>query len=522
MHKENLTIKETFTLAFQNHKKNNFKIAEDLYKEILKTNPNHFGSIFYLGSLLVQTKNFDLAKSLLMKAIKIEPAFADAYNNLGIVFNELGEDKKSIDYFKIVIKINPNSASAYNNLGNAFRKLNELHEAIRYFQKAIEIQPQHLDAHNNLGHTYKELGKFKKSIACYENATKCQSEDLFSFYNLSKLNKKILNLNLKKKIVEIMKKDNPGKKNLTFGNFLLSNYELQSKNYKEEFNCLVKGHIHYFESEKEKFKRDVDYWLNVLPTSKELVNLNKYHIKIKKNEPVLKPIFIVGVPRCGSTLIEKIIASGGQYIPIGEEAGVVSAFVDQEIIQKQSINLNLQEFRTKIIKRYEQKGLIEEKSGYMFTDKSLDNFFYINLIKKIFPQAKMINCKRNAIASIMSTLKTNLIDIAWAHNLEHIFKYFDIYYKTIQTYKKTFPNFIYELQFEQFVNDTENEAKKLMKFCELPWDKKCLEFYKRKDLISKTASNVQIRKPIYKDSLNKYSPYKKFLFKYGKEYSWFN
>ena len=151
----------------------------------------------------------------------------------------------------------------------------------------------------------------------------------------------------------------------------------------------------------------------------------------------------------------------------------------------------------------------------------MDNFFYIDLIREVFPHAKMIDCRRNALSSIMSILKNNLIDISWAHSLKYIFKYFDIYYKTIESYKKIFPNFIYELQLEKFINDPETESKKLLKFCDLPWDKKCLEFYKRKDLISKTTSNVQIRKAINKDSINEYLPYKQFLYKYRNKYSWF-
>ena len=83
-------------------------------------------------------------------------------------------------------------------------------------------------------------------------------------------------------------------------------------------------------------------------------------------------------------------------------------------------------------------------------------------------------------------------------------------------------NFVYELQFDKLVNNPEEESKKLMKFCELPWSKKCLEFYKRKDLISKTASNIQIRSAIHKHSPEKYLPYKKLLNKYGGKYSWFN
>ena len=85
-----------------------------------------------------------------------------------------------------------------------------------------------------------------------------------------------------------------------------------------------------------------------------------------------------------------------------------------------------------------------------------------------------------------------------------------------------FPNFIYQLQFENFLNNPEDESKKLMKYCGLSWDKKCLEFYKRKDLISKTASNIQIRKAIYKHPSDRYLPYKKLLNKYSEKYSWFN
>ena len=312
------------------------------------------------------------------------------------------------------------------------------------------------------------------------------------------------------------------KKNLAYGNFLLSSYELLTKNYKKEFNYLLKGHLCYFESEKKKFKKEVDYSLNKLPSIKELVNFNKFNKNISKVNHEIKPIFIIGVPRCGSTLIEKVIASGTQYISIGEETGILNAFITQKINQKLLLNSNLENFQTEIIEKYKQKRLIQKKSDYIFTDKSLDNFFYIGIIKEIFPNAKVINCRRNALSTIMSTLKTNLIDVSWAHNLEHIFEYTNIYYRIIENFKKTLPNFIYELQYEKFVNDPEIESKKLLKFCDLPWNIKCLEFYKRKDLISKTASSVQIRKAIYKDPISKYLPYKQFLYKYGNKYSWFN
>jgi len=126
------------------------------------------------------------------------------------------------------------------------------------------------------------------------------------------------------------------------------------------------------------------------------------------------------------------------------------------------------------------------------------------------------------MSSILSILKNNLGGVSWAHKLENIFQFFDIYYKKIETYNNLYPNSIYDLELEKFVKNPEEESKKLMQYCEIKWDKKCLEFYKRKDLISRTASNVQIRKPIYKKSSNNDDSYKYFFEEYGKKYSWFN
>jgi len=120
----------------------------------------------------------------------------------------------------------------------------------------------------------------------------------------------------------------------------------------------------------------------------------------------------------------------------------------------------------------------------------------------------------------MSIFQNNLAELAWAHDLENIFKYFDNYINIVEVFNNSNPDLVYNLEFEQLTTDPEKESKKLMEFCSLSWDKKCLEFYKRKDLISKTASNIQIRQAIYNHSLNKYLPYKEYLSKYSKKYKW--
>ena len=482
--KNNQIIKENFDFAFEHHKKNNFKEAEILYKKILSINPDHFGAISLLGTLSAQTKNFDLAKQLLQKAIQINPQHPEAHYNLGLVFNELVDFKK----------------------------------AITYYEKAIEIKPNYADAYNNLGRIYTELGDFQKARNCYEQAIKFQPGNLGYFYALSHFKKEILNPNLRNRIEKIINDNKCTKSNMAYGNYLLASCENKEKNYEKEIDYLIKAHAYYFESKKEKFTEEMKYYFNVLPNINKLISLKKSN----KNHHKIHPIFIIGVPRCGSTLVEKVIVSGGRHIPIGEETSILDIFIKQKIEKKQLLNFNRENFQMELLEAYNHKGLVQKSSGYTFTDKSLENFFYIRFIKEIFPNAKVVNCRRNALSSIMSIFQNNMLLLGWAHNLEYIFKYYDIYYRMIEHFKKNFPNFIYELEYEKFVNEPEIESKKLLKYCNLPWDKKCLEFYKRKDLISKTASNIQIRQAIYKNSSDKYLPYKKLLDKYGNKYSWFN
>jgi len=496
--------------------------AKSCYKKAIQINPNHADALNNLGVTLQNSEEYEESISYYKKVIQINPNYAVAHNNLGVVLKELGEYQKAMGCYKKTIQIQPNHAIAHYNLGLVFKELNDFKNAISFYEKAIQIQHNYSDAHHARGSAFRVLGDFQKAIDCFEKAIKYEPENLNHHLSLSLLKKEILDSNLRNKIENIIKNDNTTKRNMAYGNYLLAKYERAIKNYEKELNYLIKGHSYYFESKKKRFIREIKYWFDVLPNINKLINLHKSNNNFNKNYYKIKPIFIIGVPRCGSTMIEKIIASSTKYIPMGEETGTFEMLVKQQIEKKQLLKTKKKDFQSMIIEKYNQKRLLQDKSDYTFTDKSLDNFFYIGLIKEIFPDAKVINCKRNALSSIMSIFQNNLISLAWAHNIEYIFKYIDIYYQMIAHYKNIFPNFIYELKYEKFVNDPEIESKKLLKFCGLPWEKKCLEFYKRKDIVSQTTSSIQIRQAIYKNSLDKYAPYKKLLDKYGNKYSWFN
>jgi len=347
--------------------------------------------------------------------------------------------------------------------------------------------------------TYTRLGQFQEAAKCLQTALKDKPDDLETFYMLHRVGENVLDSTLKNKISKVISDSNCTKMNLAYGNLLLANFEQQASNYERELDYLLKGHDYFFQSKSTKFEAELKYWFNILPKIEEIINLEKSN----ENNYHLKPIFIVGLPRCGSTLIEKVVTSGPKHILVGEETEIFNFLIHQGS-------------REKILEAYRQRDLIQAASDYTFTDKSLENFFYIKFIKEIFPNAKVINCTRNILSSIMSILQTNLTEVAWAHHLKHIYQFVDLYHQKIESFKKTFPNFIYDLNYEKFIDDPKTESKKLMEYCNLPWDKKCLEFYKRKDIVSNTASDVQIRKGINKHTLNKYLPYKPFIVKYKK------
>ena len=151
---------------------------------------------------------------------------------------------------------------------------------------------------------------------------------------MSELKKEVLDSNLEKKIIQVINKKDCEKKNHIFGNFLLAKYELAKNNYENEFSCLLKGHSHYLSLNKSYFNKEIDYWLNKLPNIKKFIHIKKVNKNFKINNNKIKPIFIIGVPRCGSTLIEKVIASSTKHISIGEETFKIGTEINELILQK--------------------------------------------------------------------------------------------------------------------------------------------------------------------------------------------
>ena len=189
--KKDLNIEETFALAMQNHKKKNFKAAENLYEEILRKNPKDINAYNNLGILFNQLGEYKKSINCYEKIIQIQPNNAAAHNNLGFVLNQLEKHQKAMNCFEKAIQIEPNYADAFYNLGNIHKQLRNYQKAINYYKKTIAINSNYVGAYNSLGTLLNQLGEYKKSMNCYEKAIQIQPNNANTYNNLGNLNKEL-------------------------------------------------------------------------------------------------------------------------------------------------------------------------------------------------------------------------------------------------------------------------------------------------------------------------------------------
>jgi len=182
---ENIKIKQTFALALENYEKNNFKIAQNLYLDILKINPYHAVTNYNLGLVFQKFREFNKAKDFYQKAINVKPDYVDAHNNLGLMFRELDDLENAKRCYQRAIQIDSNYVNAIFNLGIVFRELGEFQKAVNCYQKVIKIRPNFTKAHNNIGNVFKKLGKDNKAINHFERALKLNPNSIDAQVNIS-------------------------------------------------------------------------------------------------------------------------------------------------------------------------------------------------------------------------------------------------------------------------------------------------------------------------------------------------
>jgi len=448
------------------------------------------------GKQLLKLKEYKQSEVFFLKELNTTTNPLEIYFYLGLIYFEVNQFKKSIFYIKKALKINHKSKTLLFHLANIYFVIGDFLKAKKEYLKIIDIDKYYIKA----------------------------------YYGLYLLDRNYLNnnfyLNIEK--ISLYKKINLYESSLI--EFLLSKREKYRDNIKLEIELLKKHHDKIFNSNLNFNKQGKFYYDEVI--SKHFNNVNFYNLENNKMKfDHISPIFIVGLPRSGSTLVESILSlSNKKIFNLGETAIINMSILDQikkDIFSKAfdsniyKLNLDLEKIKKKIIYNYE--NLFFKKNGNLtFIDKSLENFFNIEIILKVFPNALFIHTKRNYKDAIIAIYQSMLYLLPWAHKIEDILSYVDNYINVISFFEKKYSNNILSIQLENLTQDEINYSKKLYNFCNLEWNKDIISFHKKKNLAIKTLSNTQLRDQIYKYDYNKYKNYYFLLEDYKKKYLWLN
>ena len=429
------------------------------------------------GQNLIKQKKFPLALKLLKNLLILKPYNYDIYFYLGRVYSELQDYQNGIKFYNKYLEINKNSINCLLNLAILYLNIGDKKNSEENFKKLIKI---------NKNYIYAYYGLFTLSRNLLKN------KDL-EYLNYILTNKKI-SLSDKSLI-----------------NFIFSKIEKENNNIDKEIFFLKEYHKNSFESNLAYNRQSQYYYEKLLGKINGKINfLNK-----NNNYKKIKPIFIVGLPRSGSTLIESLLSSGDRKIKTYGESNFFNISIFEQIkntlfykdfnIENDMIDLDLSLIKKSINERYELKDKADYKN--LFLDKSLENVFNIEIILKIFPNAKFIHTKRNINDSILSIYFSMLPELSWTHSLISIKKYIEDYQKTISHFQKNFPNKIIDVNLDDFTANPAEISKEIFEFCDLIWSNRVLDFYKREDLFSKTLSSFQIRREINKKNQSSYEKY---------------
>ncbi len=489
--------------------------AEKIYKKILKHDADNHNVLRLLGMLKNQRGNRRAAKKLIKKAIAINSSVPAYYNNLGEIYRVGQEYSKAIVSYRKAISLNARYAQAYNNMGCALQEINRGEDAVDSFKLAIQNSKNYAAAYNNLGAAYQQLGQLKSAVRSYEMAIQIQPDYAEAHHHLSAIKKYKqgdLQINIMEELFKRSEADDFNRMHLCFA--LAKAYD-DLEQYDESFNCLEKGN----RLRSKRLNYNIDSDRKMIAKIKKIFSARSPVLDIKSDgNGSLEPFFVVGMMRSGTSLVEQILASHSSVYGAGEletmgklAKPMLSIFTDHNISLDQ-VNL----FHNMINRVHDDylDALSElTTSERIITDKMPVNFLWIGFILSAFPDAKIIHLKRDPVATCWSIYKHYFSGggNGYAYDMGDLAEFYKLYVGLMSFWRKQFSSNIYDISYESLTENQEEESRRLLEFCGLEWEERCLDFHKTKRAV-KTASAEQVRKKMYKGSSEAWKKYEKHLY----------
>tara|TARA_B100000989_G_scaffold38310_1_gene24261 strand:- start:454 stop:2274 length:1821 start_codon:yes stop_codon:yes gene_type:complete len=502
---------------------NKFQDAEKMLLKANKIDPNNGDLLYNLAIYYFSIKNYEYALNYINKAIKLSNLI-DIYKILKaeifINQNKLDEalkilydfkDKKNNKKIRIKVLISNifikkkkfnkseeilldlirefNLQLAYLNLSSLYSSKNELKKAIKLLKKGIKSYPEYMPFYKNLATFYRNTGQIKLAIDANLFILSKNKFDYSSYYELSEM----YNFNKHNNELNLLLNTNLNDLN-PFGKikaaFAISNiYHKQREYNKSSFYLKI--------ANDESLKQSMsDYELKI-KNAEFFKSLNIKKSKFIKSKKHNSHIFIVGMPRSGSTLLENILSLNDDANDMGEVN-----FLEESLKEIKNIEEVYSTYSKKIIEQFEPFPA--------YTDKNLFNYMYCSIISNYFPNAKIIHCIRNPLDNILSIYRANFLNQPFSFSLNDISNLYVHHYEIMEYYKKNFGEIIFEYNYEDLVENPNDIISKIINWLGWKWDEKYLSPHKNKRNVS-TASSAQIRNKINSSSIGIWKEYKELM-----------
>tara|TARA_B100001059_G_scaffold150010_1_gene149866 strand:- start:448 stop:2490 length:2043 start_codon:yes stop_codon:yes gene_type:complete len=507
-----ISYEEEISQATEHQESGRGELAEDIYRNILKQDPNHIEAARLLAGIAIEHEKYKDAEVFLLRVVKNAPNYPRAIADLVKAQREQRKYKEALENAERLIKLDQNIAESYMVKAGVEGEAGMHHEAIKSFDRALSISPKKHGALCSKAHHLKTLGKQDEAIATYRKSIEIKPDYTESYWSMANLKTFSFEDDEIRNMEDLLNNtDLPDIGRVQLHNALGLEYESR-ENYDKAFENLKACNTLRRKSESYDpvdFETIVDKIIEIMP-------LEKMQEKPSKRSDVT-PIFIVGLPRSGSTLLEQILASHSAIEGTHELHEMVSSMRNV----KESSNIDkrfphaLESFKARQWQLLGQEYLATTEKyrtdKLLFIDKNPNNFSFIGAIKLAIPNAKIINAKRHPLDSCFGSYKQLFASgQPFSYDLTELGEYYMEYERIMSHWKEVCEGFVLDVNYEDVVSDLDSQVKRILEFCEVPFEESCLRFYETKRAV-KTASSEQVRKPIYSSSVNLWRNYEEKL-----------
>ena len=490
-------------------------IAEEKCREFLKKNPTNTFAMSLLSQIADRLGYFDDAEFLLESAVKFNPNDGELRMKYAMILRKKQKFAKTMEQVNILCEKFPDNLSYQAQKASEIMQNGDHNGAINLFDNILQKNPYNFSVLTSKGHAQKTLGKADQAIKSYQSAYAVKQDHGEAFFSLSNLKTYTFTKNELNIMREQLKRVDLTLKDKAYFHFALAQGCEVVGEYDEAFFHLDCGNKIKNKQSKysiEKMDRELQAQIDVC---NELFFEQQGNGGYETNDP----IFILGLPRSGSTLIEQILASHSMIDGTLELPNILSmaqSLRGDDIYGKEgnypkSMKTLSIEKRMEMGKTFINDTRIHRKDAPRFTDKMPNNFRHIGLIHLIMPNAKIIDARRYPLDCCFSMFKQLFAQgQEFTYGLAEAGSYYKSYVKLMNHWDEVLPNKILRVNNEDIIDDLEGQVKKMLEFLELPFEDSCITFYET-DRSVRTASSEQVRKPINKSGMDRWKPYAKNL-----------